>query len=384
MTYEFEIPVMQAIERRTGHGRYPVTLVGYGRYGNYIGPKYARCGHPWEIHAVVDPQVSRDAFDQTVLGKLRPHTQLLQTAEAWSQQYFSKLEPSKRSQVVVELALAADKVLEAARQYILAGVKNLILPKPVVDTEEALVELIELVRRHRVKAAVASQWFYSSLPRIVARDLRRLTSGPGAPHPDLDRVVIEFSKENGHGIAPAPLCELPHALQILDCAGLLEGGQRECIDSEPWAVTVKYAVPHVRQGVFAIARMDYERKPSQQHIHTDWDYQERTLKVYGAGPHPLLWADLWIKFSRSGNSIVHAGRYNTLEPDGRVHSHGIAEDMLQQMHEAIFEAFDLPWEQFEASDAALPLSRYSPIGLELTRCHKAWKEANETFASNAA
>jgi hypothetical protein len=384
MTFEREISVVPTARPRSARGRYAVTLAGYGRYGNYIGPKYARAGYRWDVHAVVDPQVSPDAFDRSVLGTLRPHTQLLDSIEAWNRRYFSRLDASRRSQVVVELALAPDKVLQAARQYIHVGVKNLIFPKPVVDTEEALTELIALVRRHEVKAAVASQWFYSSLPRIIARDLRRLTRTPDQAPPDLDRVVIEFSKQNGHDIAPAPLCDLPHAMQILDCAGLLAGSRRERIDSEPWAVTLKYEAPHVREGIVAIARMDYERKPSQSEIHPDWDYQERTLTVHDTGGDPVLWADLWIKFSRAGDSILRAGRYNTREPDGQVHSHGIAEDMLQQMHEAIYDAFDLPWEQFEVFDGVLTLSRYSPITVEIAQTHKAWKEATKSAARHAA
>ncbi|HET9642392.1 MAG TPA: hypothetical protein VFP68_03305 [Burkholderiaceae bacterium] len=384
MTYEPEIPVMLTSRPLPVHRRYAVTLAGYGRYGNYIGPKYAQAGYRWDIHAVVDPQVSPDTFGRSVLGILRPHTQLLDSIETWNRRYFSRLDPSRRSRVVVELALAPDKVLQAARQYIRVGVKNLILPKPVVDTEEGLMELIELARRHEVKAAVASQWFYSSLPRIIARDLRRLTGATEQERPDLDRVLIEFSKENGHDIAPAPLCDLPHLLQILDCAGLLAASRRERIDSEPWAVTLKYEAPQVRQGIVAIARMDYERKPAQREIHPDWNYQERTLSVHGTGGEPMLWADLWIKFSRSGDSILHAGRYSTREPDGQVHSHGIAEDMLQQMHEAIFEAFDLPWEQFQACDRVLTLSRYSGISLEIAQIHKAWKEANEAAERHAA
>ena len=40
--------------------RFQTTIVGYGRYGNnYIGPKYAKPGYPWEAVAIVDPHLTR-------------------------------------------------------------------------------------------------------------------------------------------------------------------------------------------------------------------------------------------------------------------------------------------------------------------------------------
>ena len=34
---------------------YDVTLVGYGRYaGLHVGPKYAKCGYPWQMAAAVN------------------------------------------------------------------------------------------------------------------------------------------------------------------------------------------------------------------------------------------------------------------------------------------------------------------------------------------
>ena len=40
--------------------RFQTTIVGHGRYGNnYIGPKYAKPGYPWQAVAIVDPHLTR-------------------------------------------------------------------------------------------------------------------------------------------------------------------------------------------------------------------------------------------------------------------------------------------------------------------------------------
>jgi len=364
-----------------GHDTSAVTLVGYGRYGNYIGPKYARAGFGWDIQAVIDPALTSAAFAETVLGRKRPDTRLFTAFEQWNLHYFSKLSVSEKACVVVELALPAARVLDAARQFIIAGVTQLILPKPVVDSPDDLEALCDLVSRYEVKAAVASQWFYSSIPKIIARDLRRLTSVPLGKRFDLDRVVIEFSKENGHDIAPAPLCELPHALQILESVGLLTHSRRQKVTGGPYSVVVEYDALLVRHGVFAVARMDYQPQPSQAEAYPDWDYQERTLTAYAPGGEPVLWVDFWIKFSPSGDSVIHTGRYSTREPDGQVHSHGIAEDLLQQMHVAIFRSFGSDYETFEKDENVLPLARYAGIGREIVEIHGTWKESTRSAAA---
>src|SRR3954454_14783459 len=76
------------------------------------------------------------------------------------------------------------------RCYMRAGVRNVILPKPVTTSRELLERLTDEVAKLRVKVAVASQWYYSDLPRIIRREIKRVAGQPDAHLADirLDRV----------------------------------------------------------------------------------------------------------------------------------------------------------------------------------------------------
>ena len=354
--------------------RHQVTLVGYGRYGKYIGPKYAKYGYPWDIKTVVDPAVTSQQFYSSVLGIQKPTTKLYKNFNRWRQDYFEKLSASEKCLAVVELALPANLVLEQASLYIKAGVKNLILPKPVVDSEDSFIKLVKLVKQERVKAVVSSQWHYSSLPKIIARDIKRLTQQSSKNDSELNKIVINFSKENGTEIALAPLCELPHCIQILDSMGVLNKAKRAKVTGDKHSVMVSYQSSKVKNGIHAIGEMDYQRTPAQKNLYPQWDYQERKLQVFAGTDliRPIVEVDFWIKFSCSGESVVHLGKYTTYEVDGQVLSHGIGEDLLLNMQTIIFESFRDSYEVFLENPLILPLERYQNIGLELLEIHDLW------------
>ena len=72
--------------------RFQTTIVGYGRYGNnYIGPKYAKRGYPWDVVAIVDPALTPERFAVSVLGRSKSGTprrwSFLQRDEATGAQY---------------------------------------------------------------------------------------------------------------------------------------------------------------------------------------------------------------------------------------------------------------------------------------------------------
>ena len=119
--------------------RFQTTIVGYGRYGNnYIGPKYAKPGYPWQAVAIVDPHLTRGGFAASVLGRRRPDCLLFRSFEEWYDGYFAQLTPDLRARQVVEMPLKPELLYEQALRYIDAGVKQLILPKPVVMNQAQL------------------------------------------------------------------------------------------------------------------------------------------------------------------------------------------------------------------------------------------------------
>ena len=119
--------------------RFQTTIVGYGRYGNhYIGPKYAKPGYPWQVVAVVDPLLTRGRFAVSMLGRSRPglHCSFARFRSGMTATLHT-LRPINAPCQVVEIPLKPDLLYDQLMQYIDAGVKQLILPKPVVMNHSA-------------------------------------------------------------------------------------------------------------------------------------------------------------------------------------------------------------------------------------------------------
>jgi len=352
---------------------FQTTIVGYGRYGNnYIGPKYAKPGYPWEAVAVVDPHLSRSGFAASVLGRRCADCSLFRSFEAWYDGYFAQLTPELRARQVVEVPLKPELLYDEALRYIDAGVKQLILPKPVVTNRGQLQALIDRVAHERVKAAVASQWWYSDLPQIIRRELERV---PGR----VQRVEIEFSKENGLAYATAPpLLELPHAVQLLSSIGVIDvAHDTPEVAGTDTQVTLTYRPRHIVDGVYVRAGIDYQPSACQKRSSPMWDHQERTLNVYlESDPSvPWLMADFWMKFTRSGDIAIRPGRLRMNEPDERGPRYlelQVVDDQLLTMNRAIYASFDQDFELFQRDPRVMSLDRYRAIGEHLMRIQEEW------------
>ena len=360
---------------------FQVTLVGYGRYGNsYIGPKYAKRGFPWEIVAVVDPQLAPGRFAVSVLGRSRPDTPIYPGFERWYDGYYKHLAPERRARQVVEIPLKPELVYEQALRYLDAGVQQLILPKPVVMSEAQLADLTWRVGSARVKAAVASQWYYSGFPRIIAREIGHIAAERGAP---LLRVEIEFSKENGLTYATSPaLLELPHVLQLLSSVGLVDPARDTPeVAGSATLVRLTYRPPQLAEGVHVRASTDYRPPAAEKRKYPSWDYQERSLKVFFADDpaEPGLAVDFWIKFARSGDLVIRPGQIairSKLAAGGYERlSLQFVEDQLLAMNQQIYAAFEQDFACFQRDPRVLSLERYGAIGRQLMQIEARWQAA---------
>ena len=359
--------------------RYQTTIVGYGRYGNnYIGPKYAKPGYPWEAVAVVDPLLTRGQFSVSVLGRSRPGTLLFHSFQEWHDGYFALLAPEQRARQVLEIPLKPELLYDQVLRYIDAGVRQLILPKPVVMNQAQLGDLIRRVADARIMAAVASQWYYSDFPRIIQRELRHLAAD--RPAARLHRVEIEFSKEHGLAYAtPPPLLELPHVLQLLSSIGLIDVTEdTPAITGTETLVALTYHPKHVSDGVYIRASTDYRPSESQKRTAPNWDYQERTLKIYfDDNPTiPRLMVDFWIKFIRSGDIAIRPGKLRLQESDDQYLSYmdlSFVDDQLLTMNRAIYAGFDQGFEAFQRDTRVMSLERYRDIGKHLMAIQAAWE-----------
>jgi CRP-like cAMP-binding protein len=358
--------------------RYDTTIVGYGRYGNnYIGPKYAKSGYPWQAVAVVDPQLTRGRFVVSMLGRIRPQTALFRSFQEWYAGYFVRLTPDQRARQVVEIPLKPELLYDHVLPYIDAGVKQLILPKPVVMNQAQLRALIELVGRERIKAAVASQWYYSDFPRIIQREIKRLLADGRAGR--VQRVEIEFSKEHGLAYAtPPPLLELPHVLQLLSSIGLIDVTQDTPeVSGTETMVALTYRPKSIADGVYVRASTDYQPSESKKRSSPNWDYQERTLSVYFEDEPAVarLAIDFWIKFIRSGDIAIRPGQLRLYElgQQPRYLELHFVDDQLLTMNRKIYASFDQDFEQFQRDPRVMSLDRYRALGEHLMAIQAAWE-----------
>jgi CRP-like cAMP-binding protein len=362
--------------------RYQTTIVGYGRYGNnYIGPKYAKPGYPWQAVAIVDPQLTRGRFAVSMLGRSRPDCLLFRSFQEWYDGYFAQLTPEQRASHVVEMPLKPELLYEQVLRYIDAGVGQLILPKPVVMNQAQLRALIERVDHERIKAAVASQWYYSDFPRIIQREIQHIVADGRAGR--VQRVEIEFSKEHGLVYAtPPPLLELPHVLQLLSSIGLIDVvHDTPAVVGTATLVALTYRSKDITDGVYVRASTDYHPPASQKRSAPNWDYQERTMQVYFENDPsiPRLTIDFWIKFIRSGDIAIRPGQLRLYEPGDREPRYlelQFVDDQLLTMNRKIYAAFDQEFESFQQDPQVMSLERYRAIGEHLMAIQEAWERIN--------
>ena len=366
---------------------FQATIVGYGRYGNnYIGPKYAKPGYPWQAVAIVDPHLTRGRFAVSVLGRRCPDCLLFRSFQEWYDGYFAQLTPDRRARQVVEIPLKPELLYEEVLRYVDAGVKQLILPKPVVMNRGQLHALIDRVVHERINAAVASQWFYSDFPRIVQREIQRISVDQRAGR--VQRVEIEFSKEHGLAYAtPPPLLELPHVLQLLSSIGLIDvvHDNPEVVGTAT-LVALTYHPRHIIDGVYVRASTDFRPSAPQKRSSPNWDYQERTLNVYFEDEPsiPRLMIDFWIKFIRSGDIAIRPAQLRLYEIDElgpRYLELHFVDDQLMTMNRTIYESFDQEFELFQRDPRVMSLERYRAIGEHLMMIQEEWGSLNAADGS---
>lgn len=377
----------------TSASTFQTTIVGYGRYGNnYIGPKYAKSGYSWEIAAIVDPRINSCIFERSVLGEHKPQTSLFQSFTEWYENYFTLLNDTQKAQQVIEIALKPELVYEQVMLYIEAGVKHFILPKPVVINQQDLLRMTAIVQKHQVKAAVASQWHYSDIPKIIRREVKRMMGlpktgkTPQSTIHSICKVEVNFSKENGLVYATTPpLLELPHALQLLTSIGLIDFDKHVPeVSGTDTVVNVIYRPDNIRQGVHIQASIDMQPSPHFKSNYPTWDIQERSLKIYfeGNSIQPDVEADFWIKFNRSGDVAIRPGKLVIVDADEYGHQQilvrNFIEDQLLQMNLKIYESFQQNFIEFQNDSRILSLERYASIGQQIMLIQHVWESVKDS------
>ena len=377
---------------------FQTTIVGYGRYGkNYIGTKYAKNGYLWEIVSIVDPVITSSLFTDSILGQNQPQTYLFQSFRQWHDNYFKYLNNQEKARQVIEIALKPELVYEQLILYIDAGVKNFILPKPVVINRQEMLQIAEIIDRYKIKAAVASQWYYSDFPKFIKREIQKiikekkqklsLTSNNNSSIPNLYKVEIDFSKENGLAYTTdPPLLELPHALQLLSSIGIIDFNHY-CslpeVSGTNTFVNAIYQVKNIKNKVHVRSNIDMLANAAIKKEHPLWDIQERRLKIYfdEENTQPNIEVDFWIKFDYSGDFVLRPGKLIIKDNENCSNQEqlvlNIVDDQLLNMNLKIYEAFQQNFVDFQNDRNILSLERYLPIGQQIMLIQNIWKSFQE-------
>ena len=185
---------------------------------------------------------------------------------------------------MVEIALRPDVVYDQTVLYMRAGIKNVILPKPVTVNHEQFDQLSEEVTKHGVKAAVASQWHYSDLPRLIRREIKRLAGQPHVRLADvrLQRVELEFSRVNGAAIsASPPLRNYLTPSSWSKSIGLVDLAQHQPeVSGNEVSVEVVDRPTNITDGIDVRASLNWTPDEWVKVQYPHWDVQNRSLRVY--------------------------------------------------------------------------------------------------------
>lgn len=103
--------------------------------------------------------------------------------------------------------------------------------------------------------------------------------------------------------------------------------------------------------------------------HPHWGVQVRTLEVFfdDNPENPRLYTDVWVKFGRCGDVVLRPGTIKMQGIDSTPVSFNFVDDQLMVMSEKIFEAMQLPMDEFNSSDQVLSLQRYEQIGMQICK-----------------
>lgn len=361
---------------------FDVSMVGYGRYGSlHIGPKYAKRGYLWDVTAIVDPLMDHDKYEITPLGNAKPDIGIYHSFEEWNESYFQQLSEEEKNLQAIEVSLRPGVVYKAVMPYIEWGVKNIILPKPVVTNDDELDALTEAANEHRTKVAISSQWHYSDFPLMIRREIKRLANVDDIKDAKLYKVEIDFSKENGTAISTTPpLSEMPHVLQLVESTGLLDLTEyKPHVSGTESLVEVDYFPPNIEKGIHLKADLEFVPKKNHKRKYPDWDIQIRTFKVYltAESKEPEIEVDFWIKFDRTGDVAIRPGHFLIRDENEAVHhTLGInfIDDQLLKMNYKIFESFKQDFDSFQKDPSVLTLERYNGIGHQLMVVERLWQE----------
>lgn len=353
-----------------------VILVGAGRYGNgLVGRKYKEREFDANLVGVVDPKIDEIKLsDSYRLGD----TPTFKTID--------EIPSDVVKNSITEIALIPQLIPNLFQNLAQRGSKKIILPKPVTPDTVEFSKMLSTMERDGMEAVVASNWYYSQITELTKNFLAKI-QGLRVPNPDLleqyreemdsfddtfeiQKVEVEYNKQNEVLTIDPPSQELPHALQIVHSTGLTD-----FIDTEMTANPEEQTESRVSLNLSNVR--DVEGGIS---INSDLQMgdrldkkRERLLKIYlnDDDPEPDIVVDYDAQFSPDGT----CQKLPEIRCDVKKHgkrtawSLPIVEDNLNVMYKRMLGFFD------SKKEDALTLQAYKPVADTIGQAQSLWEDA---------
>ena len=353
-----------------------VVLVGAGRYGNgLVGRKYKEREFDANLVGVVDPKIDELKLSDTYKLGDTPTYRSVDEVPA---------DVMKTS--ITEIALIPQLIPALFQNLADKGSKKIILPKPVTPNTKEYSKMLSTLNQQGMEAVVASNWYYSQITEL-ARNFFAKIQGLTIPNPDLleqyreemdsfddtfeiQKVEVEYNKQNEVLTIDPPSQELPHALQIVYSTGLTDfvGTQMHAKPDEQTSSRVSLDLTDVRDVAEGISinsdlqmgdRLDKKR--------------ERLLKVYlnDDDPDPDIIVDYDAQFAPDGTCQKLPEIICDVKKGGKrtAWSLPIVEDNLNVMYDRMLGFFD------GKKKDALTLQAYKPVADTIGKAQDLWEYA---------
>lgn len=348
-----------------------VLLIGAGRYGNnLVGRKYASGQLGVRLAGVIDPKIDEIKKGANYyMGGIPTYHSLREV-------------PKKLlKDTVADVALLPQIVPKVFEELSNVGIKKLILPKPVTTNFEEYKKICSLAEEHNMQALVASNWHYSnitkelkSLVKEVSAKNRRTSTDTTFTRTlktsgyDINKVTVEYSKQNEVLDIDPPLQELPHALQILHSSELVK-------DFDSTHTVLNKNLQSNSRVNLSITNAD----GIKEGININSDLQsgtklknkrERKVEIYfdNNGDNSKITADYDAVFDMSGvcEKYPEITYEYTEGKQPQKFSYKIEEDNINKMYDEMFKTFS------DRSNTSLTLDGYKPIAEYLSDVEQQW------------
>ena len=351
-----------------------VLLIGAGRYGNsLVGRKYVSGELGAQLAGVVDPKIEEiKKSDDYCLHGVHTYRSIDEVSKACIEDCVS------------DIALVPQIVPDTFMKLVDSGAKKVILPKPVSTNSREYQEILNVTEGNKVDALVASNWHYSNitkmtkalinkligqeidssekLPAQFASKLNDLSSGY-----KINKVEVQYNKQNEVLTIDPPMQELPHALQIVystGCTNLkdVELVMDELLQTKSRVNVELQNVKDVKEGIKLNSDLQMKEKLDKK--------RERVLKVFleKNGEKVVVTADYDALFDKMGNCLKRPSiKYECLGAPETNWKYDISEDNMNVMYRDMFGYI-----QGEKNDS-LTVKKYNPISDVLCKVQKLWE-----------